>query len=189
MTTGQKNAIVLVVVAITVAAMLYTGAYRSRQARGGGASGALQGNAIGKPAPDFELETLDGKKVKLSDFRGKAVVLNFWATWCQPCKIEMPWFIEFQNKYRGEGVEIVGVAMEDTDRKDIEKFLKEMGVNYLILLGKESVGEQYGGILGLPTTFYIGRDGTIVEQHAGLISKSEIEEHIKKASASGTGKP
>jgi cytochrome c biogenesis protein CcmG/thiol:disulfide interchange protein DsbE len=188
LTTGQKNALVLAIVALTVAAMLYTGAYKSRRARTG-VAGALQGNVVGKEAPDFELETLDGKKVRLSEFRGKAVALNFWATWCEPCKVEMPWMIEFQNKYRPEGLEVVGVAMEDTDKKDIEKFVKDMGVNYLILLGKESVGDQYGGILGLPTTFYIGRDGKIVEQQAGLISKSEIEDHVKKALASGPGKP
>jgi thiol-disulfide isomerase/thioredoxin len=187
-TAGQKNALVMIMVTIVVAAMLYTGAYRSRQERAQ-ATGALQGNVMGQIAPDFELETLDGKKVKLSDFRGKAVVLNFWATWCQPCKIEMPWLIEFENKYKSQGVEIVGVAMEDTDKKDIEKFLSEMHVNYLILLGKESVGEQYGGILGLPTTFYIGRDGKIVEQHAGIIDKSLIESHIQRAANTGAGKP
>src|SRR4051794_32605150 len=99
------------IVAVVVAAMLYTGAYRSRQQRAQ-ATGSLQGNVVGQMAPDFELQTLDGHKVKLSDFRGKAVVLNFWATWCQPCKIEMPWFIEFQNKYKAQGVEVVGVAME-----------------------------------------------------------------------------
>jgi cytochrome c biogenesis protein CcmG/thiol:disulfide interchange protein DsbE len=175
------------VVAITVAAMLYTGAYQSRRTRG--ANNAVQGNAVGKPAPDFELETLDGKKVKLSDYRGKAVLLNFWATWCQPCKIEMPWLIEFQDKYRDQGFAIVGVAMEDTEKPEIEKFLKEMGVNYVVLLGKESVGESYGGVLGLPTTFYIGRDGTIVEQHAGLKGKPEIEALIQKAIATGPGKP
>jgi peroxiredoxin len=187
-TTGQKNAVVMLGVAVVVAAMLYTGAYRSRKARIE-ASGGLQGNVVGQMAPDFELQTLDGRKVKLSDFRGKAVVLNFWATWCQPCKVEMPWFIEFQNKYKSQGVEFVGVAMEDTAKPDIEKFLRDMQVNYLILLGTEAVGEQYGGILGLPTTFYIGRDGKIVEQHAGLISKDDIESHIKKAASTGPGQP
>jgi hypothetical protein len=101
----------------------------------------------------------------------------------------MPWFIEFQNKYKSQGVEFVGVAMEDTAKPDIEKFLRDMQVNYLILLGTEAVGEQYGGILGLPTTFYIGRDGKIVEQHAGLISKDDIESHIKKAASTGPGQP
>ena len=188
MTTGQKNGLVMGIVAVVVAAMLYTGAYRSRKARIE-ANNGLQGNVVGQMAPDFELETLDGRKVKLSDLRGKAVVLNFWATWCQPCKIEMPWFIEFENRYKGQGVEIVGIAMEDTKKEEVEKFLKEMQVNYLILLGTETVGEQYGGVLGLPTTFYIGRDGKIVKQHAGLISKDDIEANIKLASNTGPGKP
>jgi cytochrome c biogenesis protein CcmG/thiol:disulfide interchange protein DsbE len=187
-TSNQKNAVVMFAVALVVAIMLYTGAYQSKKARIEAQNG-LQGNVVGQMAPNFELETLDGKKVKLSDLRGKAVVLNFWATWCQPCKIEMPWFVEFQKKYEAEGVSFVGVAMEDTPKKDIEKFVSDMRVNYLILLGTETVGEQYGGIMGLPTTFYIGRDGKIVEQHAGLISKDEIEGHVKKAANTGPGKP
>jgi cytochrome c biogenesis protein CcmG/thiol:disulfide interchange protein DsbE len=147
-------------------------------------------SATDKPlVPNLELNTINGEQWSLHANRGSVIVLNFWATWCQPCKIEMPWLIEFQKNYRDQGFEIVGVAMEDTEKPEIEKFLKEMGVNYVVLLGKESVGEQYGGVLGLPTTFYIGRDGTIVEQHAGLISKGDIENHIKKALATGPGKP
>src|SRR6202035_5873669 len=94
-------------------------------------------------APDFSLESLDGKTMRLSDFRGKAVLLNFWATWCGPSKIEMPWFVELQNQYAAQGFQIVGVAMDDASKEDIAKFAKEMGVNYPILIGKESVGDQY----------------------------------------------
>src|SRR5262245_45090021 len=100
--------------------MIYTGAYKSRARAAIGVEAALQGNFIGKMAPDFELDTLDGKKVKLSDYRGKAVLLNFWATWCGPCKIEMPWFVDLQKQYKDQGLEIVGVAMEDTKTEKIK---------------------------------------------------------------------
>jgi thiol-disulfide isomerase/thioredoxin len=176
----NRNTVVLIVVAFTVAAMIYAGAYKSREGAVTGA--ALESNDIvGKTAPDFELTALDGKKVRLSDYKGKAVLLNFWATWCGPCKIEMPWFVEFKKKYEGQGFEILGVAMEDTDTEDIAKFAQKMGVNYTIVRGKEAVGEAYGGVQGLPTSFYVDREGKIIAQHAGLVSRSSIEEHIMES--------
>ena len=166
--------------------MIYTGAYKSRMSSVQALDKeSLSGQIVGKQAPDFELETLDGKKVKLSDYKGKAVLLNFWATWCGPCKIEMPWFVQFEKDYRDQGFEIVGVAMDDSKKEAIADFAKEMGVNYTILRGKESVGELYGGVMGLPTSFYIGRDGKIVGEHQGLNSRSDIEDKIKAALAQG----
>ena len=156
--------------------MLYFAAHQAR--RPGGASARLTQSAI---APDFSLESLDGATTRLSDFRGKAVLLNFWATWCGPCKIEMPWFVDLQKKYAAQGLQIVGVAMDDASKQDIAKFAKDMGVNYPILIGKESVGDQYGGVPALPETFLIGRDGKIVDKIIGLKGKGEIEESIKKA--------
>ena len=133
------------------------------------------------PAPDFTLQSLDGKSMRLSDLRGKAVLLNFWATWCSPCKIEMPWFIELQKQYGSQGLQIVGVAMDDSSKEEIAKFASDMGVNYPVLLGKEAVGEAYGGVPALPETFFIGRDGRIVDKIIGLKGKAEIEDSIKKA--------
>jgi thiol-disulfide isomerase/thioredoxin len=188
----MRNAIVLTIVALVVAAMIYSGARNSRAS--GASSGvvdgpesALQGDLKGKMAPNFELATLDGGKMRLSDLKGKAVVLDFWATWCVPCKIEMPWFVELQKQYGPEGLAIVGVAMDDASNEDIAKFAKELGVNYPILRGKEAVGEAYGGLPGLPTTFFIGRDGVIVGQDAGLVSRKQIENSIKAALAQGVG--
>jgi thiol-disulfide isomerase/thioredoxin len=164
------------VVAVVVAGMLYFGFHSARRSATG--TPMLKQASI---APDFSLESLDGKNMKLSDLRGRAVLLNFWATWCSPCKIEMPWFVELQKQYGAQGLQIVGVAMDDASKEDIAKFAKDMGVNYPILIGKESVGDQYGGIPALPETFFIGRDGKLMDKIIGLKGKGEIEEDIKKA--------
>lgn len=148
---------------------------------------SLTGDVRGAQAPDFELVSLDGRKVKLSDFKGKAVVLNFWATWCAPCKVEMPWFVDLQNHYGNDGLAILGVAMDDSDPQKIAQFASEMGVNYPVLLGTNKVSEQYGDVEYLPTTFYINRQGKIVGKVAGLIGKAEIEDDAKKALDSDHG--
>jgi cytochrome c-type biogenesis protein len=173
----KRSPLALVVVAFVVALMLYFGYHQVRRA-GAASTSRLTTSSV---APDFSLESLDGKTMRLSDLRGKAVLLNFWATWCGPCKIEMPWFVDLQNKYGSQGLQIVGVAMDDASKEDIAKFAKDMGVNYPILIGKESVGDQYGGVPALPETFVIGRDGKIVDKIIGLKGKGEIEDDIKKA--------
>jgi thiol-disulfide isomerase/thioredoxin len=185
-----RNAIVLTAVALIVAAMIFSASRNSRTAANSGLvtgqDAGIQGDLKGKIAPNFELKTLDGKTMKLSDLKGKAVVLDFWATWCVPCKIEMPWFVELQKQYGPDGLAVVGVAMDDSSNDEIAKFAKELGVNYPILRGKEAVGEAYGGLPGLPTTFFIGRDGKIVDQDAGLVSRKVIEDNIKAALAQGS---
>jgi len=172
---ARRNPLALIVVAIVAAGMLYFGFHMARR------SSPAAPVTKSAPAPDFTLQSLDGKDMRLSDLRGKAVLLNFWATWCGPCKIEMPWFVELQRQYGTEGLQIVGVAMDDSSREDIAKFTKEMGVNYPVLLGKESVGDAYGGVPALPESFFIGRDGKIVDRIIGLKGKAEIEDSIKKA--------
>jgi cytochrome c-type biogenesis protein len=172
----KRSPLALVVAAFVVALMLYFGYHQAR--RNPGAAPRITQSTV---APDFALESLDGKTMHLSDLRGKAVLLNFWATWCGPCKIEMPWFVDLQNQYGSQGLQIVGVAMDDASKEDIGKFAKDMGVNYPILIGKESVGDQYGGVPALPETFLIARDGKIVDKIIGLKGKAEIEDAIKKA--------
>ena len=161
----KRNPAALFFVAAVVAAMLFVGFHAARRAGGTGSSDTL--DVAGKPAPDFTLESLEGKNVQLSSYKGQAVLLNFWATWCGPCKIEMPWFVELQKEYGPQGLQIVGVAMDDASKDEITKFVKEMGVNYTILLGKEAVGQDYGGVNVLPTTFFIDRDGKIVAREFG----------------------
>jgi peroxiredoxin len=170
------------VVAMVVSLMLVFGFHMAR--RGDGQTPAAVGALMGKPAPDFTLQSLDGKSVHLTDFRGKAVLLNFWATWCEPCKIEMPWFVELQKQYGPEGLQIVGISADEGDSKDgVSEFAKTMGVNYPILLGKEAVVDAYGGVQFLPTTFYIDRNGKIVDRVFGLKGKGEIEDDVKRALA------
>ncbi len=171
----KRDPVVLMVVAMVVALMLVFGFKLARHSTPGIASGSAQ-----TQAPDFTLQSLDGKTVRLSDFRGKPVVLNFWATWCGPCKIEMPWFVDFQKQYGPAGVQFLGVAMDDASTKEIAEFAESMKVNYPILIGKESVGDDYGGVQFLPETFYIDRNGKVVDKAFGLKGKGEIEDAIKK---------
>ncbi|CAN5731095.1 hypothetical protein BH10ACI4_BH10ACI4_10050 [soil metagenome] len=139
----------------------------------------------GKAAPSFTLTTLDGKKVSLSDYKGKAVLVNFWATWCGPCKVEMPWFEEFHKQYASQGFEILGLADDvDAGKEAIAKVATKTGVTYPILLTDGKVQTAYGGLEVLPMSFYVDKTGTIVVQTAGLGSKDEIEANIKKTIAS-----
>jgi peroxiredoxin len=178
----KRDPVVIIVVAMVVTVMLVFGFQRARRTGRGVSAGP---SMKGQTAPDFTLESLDGKTVHLSDFRGKGVLLNFWATWCQPCKIEMPWFAELQKQYGPQGLQIVGIAMDDASPKEIGEFAHDLGVNYPILVGKEAVGDAYGGVQFLPATFYIGRDGKVVDKVFGLKGRGEIEENIKKALAGG----
>jgi thiol-disulfide isomerase/thioredoxin len=182
--------ILVIIVAITVA--LFVGKAFTKGSKSGSSVIASimkpqdDGPANGTLAPDFTLKTLDGKDVSLSSMKGKAVMVNFWATWCEPCKIEMPWMVELQDKYRKDGFEIIGVAMDDSDNKEIAAFAKKMNVNYTILKGSEKVADLYGGLDGLPTNFFLDRNGKVIDSFKGLRSESVIVDDIKKALASET---
>jgi len=134
----------------------------------------------GKLAPGFTLVNLEGKKVSLSDYKGRPVIVNFWATWCAPCKLEMPWFEEFRQKYHGQGFEILGIAEDDAPKDEIEKTAKKINVSYPILLTDGKVAPAYGGVDQLPMSFYIDRNGVVVTQTIGLASKDEVEANIKQ---------
>lgn len=141
----------------------------------------------GKRAPEFSLRTVEGKKLSLSDYKGKAVLINFWATWCAPCKIEMPWLVALRTQYAPQGFEILGVSEDDADtpRSKLAKFGQEQHLNYPLLVGDDAVSRKYGGVEFLPTSYFVGRDGKIVAETAGLVSKDEVEASIKKALATG----
>jgi cytochrome c biogenesis protein CcmG/thiol:disulfide interchange protein DsbE len=135
-------------------------------------------------APDFELKTLDGKTVHLRDYQRKAVLLNFWATWCVPCKEEMPWLIDFQKQYGPKGLVILGIAMDSSSRP-IKKFTDKLEVNYPILLGNQALADQYY-VRALPVSVFIDRNGRITDQVPGAASKSFIEDEIQLALENGS---
>lgn len=132
-----------------------------------------------KPAPNFALKDADGRTVQLSDYKGKVVLLNFWATWCAPCRLEIPWFVEFERKYKDRGFAVIGVSMDEGGWDEVKPFLAENKVNYRMVLGDETVAREFGGIESLPTSFIIDRNGGVVAVHVGLVSKSKYEKDLE----------
>jgi cytochrome c biogenesis protein CcmG/thiol:disulfide interchange protein DsbE len=137
------------------------------------------GNEVTHPlSPDFSLTDLSGQTLQLSRYRGKVVLLNFWATWCSPCRSEIPRFVDLQNKYDKEGFEIIGISLDD-DPKLVRAFYQQLRMNYPVAIGAAKLAEQYGGILGLPVSFLIGRDGRIDAKYVGEADISLIEKEVK----------
>lgn len=178
----KRNVIIAAVLGVGLAIMLWYAVREAQRTDAGSQMAQLGAKADGKAAPDFDLKTLDGKDLKLSDLRGKGVLVNFWATYCSPCKVEMPWLADFQKQYEDKGFTIVGVTMDDAKPADIAKFTKDMGVTYPIVLGTDAVGDSYGAQF-LPTSVYVDRSGKIVQRVYGLVNRSEIEDNIKKTLA------
>ncbi|HVZ82871.1 MAG TPA: TlpA disulfide reductase family protein [Terracidiphilus sp.] len=148
---------------------------------------------LNKPAPALVLEDLKGNKVSLASYKGKAVLVNFWATWCGPCKIETPWIVELRNQYAPQGFEVLGISTEGDDlapndkagwAKDkaaIAKFVAEEHMPYPVLINGDSVSSAWGGLDAMPTSFYVDRNGTVVAAQMGITSKDDMEAKIKKA--------
>jgi peroxiredoxin len=129
-------------------------------------------------APDFALKDVNGNMVRLADFRGKVVLLDFWATWCGPCKIEIPWFKEFERQHKDKGFAVIGVAMDDGGWDVVKPFASFMKINYRVVVGNDTLADQYGGIEAMPTTFLIDREGYIAATHVGLSPKDDFEDGI-----------
>jgi peroxiredoxin len=129
------------------------------------------------PAPNFNLKDASGKDVKLADLKGKVVLVNFWATWCEGCQVEIPWFVEFQREYADRGLAVVGIAMDD-DWKSVKPWIEEKKVNYPIVIGNQGLGKQYG-LIGMPLTALVDREGRIADVHNGIVDKTATEQRIK----------
>jgi peroxiredoxin len=129
---------------------------------------------------DFTLKDMNGAEVKLADLKGKVVLLNFWATWCGPCRLEIPWFVELQEKYADQGFRVVGISVDDPPEA-LPPFAKRFKINYPLVVGvdREDVQKAYGPIFGVPMTFIIGRNGRICMKHVGPASKEQFESEIK----------
>lgn len=148
-------------------------------------------SAADAPRPDEPIVTfknLEGQDVPLASLKGKVVIVNFWATWCEPCRVEIPWMIDFQQKYADKGFTIIGVAMDDEGKSVVAPYVQSthfdvdghsMTMNYPIMLGNDDIAGKFGGLLGFPTTIVISRDGKIQKRYIGLADQADLEKEIK----------
>ena len=134
---------------------------------------------IGSKAPEFALQDLSGKTVRLSDYAGKVVVVDFWVTWCGPCRAEVPDFVRLQSKYRGQGLVILGLSLDENGEKLVRDFAREYGVNYPMLLASPETARRYGGIVGIPTTFVLDRKGRITQKFIGQVEPRAFEATVQ----------
>jgi peroxiredoxin len=142
--------------------------------------GSRPDSAVAKrhgPAPDFDLPLIDGGQLRLSSYRGKVVLLDFWATWCVPCREETPHFVDLQQKYGGEGLQIIGISMDDST-DPVRTFYQQFHMNYPVVMGTADVGGAYGGVLGLPIAFLIDREGRIYAKHIGATDAAVFDKDI-----------
>lgn len=132
-----------------------------------------------KPAPVFERADLAGRKVRLKDYRGKVVLLNFWATWCASCQVELPRFAEWQKRYGAQGLQVLAVSMDD-NAAPVRRTVRRLRLNYPIVVGDAKLGEEYGGVLGLPVTYLVDREGKIVKRIKGETDLRVLEIEVKQ---------
>jgi thiol-disulfide isomerase/thioredoxin len=152
--------------------------------------GAQNSEGSGAPAPErnVSLTALDGTRTSLAQHQGKVVLVNFWATWCEPCRVEIPWLIEFHQKFASQGLVIVGIAMDDEGKKVVEPYVqnerfevngRSEAMNYQVVLGNDTIAEQFGGVIGLPTSMLYARDGTKIKTMIGLINHDDLTQALE----------
>ena len=133
-----------------------------------------------KIAPEFSLKDVNGAEKKLSDFKGKVLIIDFWATWCPPCRQEIPHFVSLYSQYKDQGLEIIGISLDQNSERVLPDFIKNNSINYTILTGNEEVTDLYGGIAAIPTTFIIDKDGNIRKKYIGYNDKEVFEKEIRE---------
>ncbi len=164
----------LVLIALALAVGIYSMSRRGASHSTSRAPSSL----VHSLAPDFTLQDLEGKPLDLASYRGQVVLLDFWATWCTPCRGEIPHFVEFQDKYRGAGLQVIGISMDDSP-KTVREFYQQLKMNYPVAFGTADMAETYGGVLGLPITFLIGRDGRVAAKYVGEVQMSTLQQRIE----------
>ena len=183
----MKKSVLVIISVVAVIAATYLADRATRQPRKGVLKVATA-NSAPRPAPDVTLKDLDGKDLSLSQYKGKVVLVNFWATWCEPCQVEIPWLIEMQQKYAAKGFTVLGIAMDEEgasvvtpwvqkERFDVNGSKSQM--NYPILIGNDAAADKFGGLLGYPTSVLVSRDGKVIKRITGLISYDEISKSIE----------
>lgn len=133
-----------------------------------------------KAAPDFSLKDQKGSVIHLSDYKGKIVLVNFWATWCHGCKEEIPWYVEFAGKYRDRGFEVIGISMDESGWKAVTPYLAEHKLNYPIVIGDDGLAARFGGVDSMPVSLLIDREGRIADRHSGMVEKDGWEKEIQQ---------
>ena len=189
----MKKSLLVIIAVVAVIAATYVADRATRQPRKGvitvtAGNSAGKSNAAGKPAPEVTLKDLDGKDLSLGQYKGKVVLVNFWATWCEPCQVEIPWLIEMQQKYAAKGFTVLGIAMDEDGARVVSPWVNKerfdvngskSQMNYPIVIGNDSAADKFGGLLGYPTSILVTRDGKIVKRITGIISYEEIAKSIE----------
>lgn len=135
--------------------------------------------SFAQKAPNFKLKAQDGKVVELAKLRGKVVVVNFWATWCGPCRKEIPGMLEVYKQYKDKGLEIVGISLDQEGWEVVKPYVERSKMNYPVVVGDGELAEAYGGIDAIPATFIIDKKGNLAKKHIGYMSKFDFEEAVK----------
>ncbi len=133
-----------------------------------------------RSAPNFTLRGLDGKPVRLADYRGRAVVVDFWATWCAPCRLSMPHLSAIQNRYRDQGLAVIGVSVDDGDPEMVRRFAARLRLSFRVAVADQHVMDLYGPLRAIPTTFYINRRGDVVRRVVGYIDEETMEAYVRE---------
>lgn len=183
----KKVVLIIITIVVLIAITIYADR-ATRVSSAGAGNPHVDSQVAGKPEPDLKLKDIDGKDVSLAGLKGKVVFVNFWATWCDPCRVEIPWLIAMQTKYGPKGFTVVGIAMDDEGKSVVAPFVakerfgvngQQLPMNYPILLGTDEAADKFGGILGYPSSFLISRDGKIVSKFQGLKSEEELNKAIE----------